>query len=305
MPYDEFLQIETLVRPREEDFQKYFMARERPVKIAGALGHWPAMQKWSLDYFQEKFGDESVRVECFEAGQRGPGNNSAQGYLKNQRIQKLKLGELIQILRDQPELMYYMASHPFRKSFPGLREDLPAHPYARRHIRRIPGAQMGSYLWIGPKGTHSPMHIDPMPNFLTQVIGRKKVYLFPSEQVRKNLYIGQFERATYTVADLFSPVDMENPDFDKYPNFRYCTPYEVVIEPGESLHIPRNWGHCVISMDVSISVSTFFISYPQLFKLAPGFFGDVVKRAFAGRRRNGMDNERAGLNPPPRSGNAS
>lgn len=296
MPYDEILSVETLVRPKDEDFQKYFMDQERPVKIAGALEHWPAMQKWSLDYFQQNFGDEIIGVECFEPGQRGPGHNSPQGYVKNLRFQELKLGDLIQILHDKPEYMYYMASHPFRKTFPGLRDDLCVHPYVKRHIQHIPGAHMDSYLWIGPKGTHTPMHIDPMPNFLTQVVGRKRVYLFPPEQASKNLYIGEFERAT------FSPVDLENPDFDKYPNFRYCTPYEVIIEPGESLHIPRNWGHCVMSMDVSISVSTFFISYRQLFQLVPEFIGEVAKRAYEGWRWKNMGNERAGLNPPPRSG---
>lgn len=294
MPYDEILPIETLVRPRVDDFRKYYLDKERPVKIAGALDHWPAMQKWSLDYFQNKHGDETIGVECFEPGERGPLNNSPQGYVKYLRFREFKLKELIQILRDKPEHMYYMASHPFRKSFPGLRDDLGAHPYVEGHIQHIPGAHMDSYLWIGPKGTHTPTHTDPMPNFLTQVMGRKMVYLFPPEQARKNLYIGDFERET------FSPVDFDKPDLEKYPNYRYCTPYQAIIEPGESLHIPRNWGHCVISMDVSISVSTFFITYPQLFKLVPEFFTEYIKRAYQGWRWKNMDNERANLNPPPR-----
>ncbi|KGV56608.1 cupin-like domain-containing protein [Burkholderia pseudomallei] len=294
MPYDEILPIETLVRPKVSDFREHYLEKERPVKIARALNAWPAMQKWSLDYFENRFGDETIGVESFQPDERGPGNNSPQGYVKHLRFQELKLKELIRILRTKPDHMYYMASHPFRKSFPNLRADLAPHPYVQGHIEHIPGAHMDSYLWIGPAGTHTPIHTDPMPNFLTQIVGRKMVYLFPPDQASKNLYIGQFERET------FSPVDLEKPDLERYPNYRHCTPYRAIIEPGETLHIPRNWGHCVISMDISISISTFFITYPQLFRLVPEFFTQYVKRAFEGWRWKGMENERAGLNPPPR-----
>lgn len=294
MPYNEILSIETLDNPSTSDFKKNFLNKGRPVKIKNAMGHWPAMQKWSLDFFEKEYGEQTIGVETFEPGERGPGNNSPQAYVKHLRFREMKLKELLQILRDKPEYMYYMASHPFRKSFPGLRQYITTHPYIKGHIEHIPGAHMDSYLWIGPKGTHTPIHIDPMPNFLTQVVGRKLVYLFPAEQAEKNLYIGQFER------DTFSPVDIENPDLEKYPNFRDTTPYKTIIEPGETLHIPRNWGHCVISMDVSISVTSFFITYPQLFKLVPEFFFEYLKRAFEGWRWKNMRNERANLNPPPR-----
>ncbi|PEH84017.1 cupin-like domain-containing protein [Burkholderia gladioli] len=294
MPFDEILSVDTLHQPKVSDFRKHYLNKDRPVKIAAALGGWPAMQKWSLDYFEKNFGEETIGVESFQPHERGPGNNSPQGYVKYLRFQEMKLRELIAILREKPDHMYYMASHPFRKTFPNLRADLVQHPYIKGHIEHIPGAHMDSYLWIGPAGTHTPTHTDPMPNFLTQIVGRKMVWLFPPEQAKSHLYIGEFERET------FSPVDIENPDFQRFPKLREATPYRVIIEPGESLHIPRNWCHCVISMDVSISISSFFITYPQLFSLVPEFFGEYIKRAIEGWRWKGMRNERAGLNPPPR-----
>jgi len=294
MPYNEFIPIETRVKPTIKEFRKQFLNKDRPVKIVGALDGWPAMQKWSLEFFEKEYGEQMIGVEAFESGERGPGKNSPQDYVKYLQFREMKLKELIRILRDEPGRMYYMASHPFRKSFPSLRSDIGSHPYIKGNIEHIPGAHMDSYLWIGPKDTHTPIHIDPMPNFLTQVVGRKLVYLFPAEQAYRNLYIGQFER------DTFSPVDLEHPDLDKYPNYRDCTPYTTIVEPGESLHIPRNWGHCVISMDASISVTGFFITWPQLFKLMPEFFTECLKRAIQGWRWKNMENERAGLNPPPR-----
>ena len=295
MPYNEILPIETLVKPKLADFRKHFLDKSVPVKISQAIENWPARKKWSLDFFEKNYGEQLIGVESFQPHQRGPGNNSPQGYVKHLHFQEMKMKELIDILKNKPDHMYYMASHPFRKSFAALAADISTLPYMEGCIEHIPGAHMDSYLWIGPQGTHTPMHTDPMPNFLTQVMGRKMVYLFPPEQCSKNLYIGEFER------DSFSPVDFENPDFEKHPNFRYCTPYRAIIEPGESLHIPRNWGHCVISMDVSISISTFFITRSQLFTLVPEFMFEVIKRSIQGWRWKNMDNERAAINPPPRN----
>ncbi len=295
MAYNEILPVETLDNLQIEDFKRHFLKKEQPVKIARAVDDWPAMHKWSLDYFSAEYGDEIIGVETFQPHERGPGNNSPQGYVKNLHFQEIKLGELIQILQNKPDHMYYMASHPFRKSFRNLRNDIRTLPYIKDCVKYIPGAHMDSYLWIGPKWTLTPIHQDPMPNFLTQIIGRKMVYLFPPEQARKNLYIGQFERQS------FSPVDIENPDLARYPNYQYCTPYRTTIQPGESLHIPRNWGHCVMSLDISISISTFFITYRQLCTLIPEYCAEYVRRVIQGWRWKEMANERAGINPPPRA----
>lgn len=295
MAYDQYLEIETLERPSAERFRSQFLDKQRPVKISGAIDHWPAIKekKWSLDYFETKYGQEVIGIEKFEPGERGEGKNSPQDYVKFLKFQDMKVGDLIQVLKNEPDRMYYMAQHPFRKCFKQLREDIGDNPYLKGHIKYVPGAHMDTYLWIGPKGTLTPIHQDPMPNFLTQVIGRKLVHLFPAEQAEKNLYIGQFERPS------FSPVDVEDPDLKTYPHYRDCTHYKTIVNPGEMLHIPRNWGHAVKSLDTSISLSSFFITYGQLFKLLPEYVAVVMSRAR--KKRWEQANERAGVNPPPRS----
>lgn len=296
MPYDEYLEIETLERPSLKEFRTRFLGPQVPVKISGAINDWPAFKdnKWSLEFFERKYGDQVVGVERFEPAERGENKNSPQEYVKFLKFQDMKVGDLIRIIRDKPDHMYYMAQHPFRKCFAGLREDIRENPYLKYCIKHIPGAHMDSYLWIGPGGTMTPLHQDPMPNFLTQLVGRKLVYLFPADQAKKHLYIGQFERPS------FSPVDVENPDLDKYPNYRDCTPWKGIVHPGEMLHIPRNWGHAVKSLDVSISISSFFITFGQLFALLPEYVIDMASRLREGGRWD-QTNERAAVNPPPRA----
>lgn len=296
MPYDEYLEIEALERPSPREFRRRFLRPQRPVKISGAIDAWPALRdnKWSLDFFEQNYGDEVVGIERFEPGERGEGKNSPQEYVKFLKFQDMKIRDLVGIIKAKPDHMYYVAQHPFRRCFKGLGDDIDENPYLEYCITHIPGAHMDSYLWIGPRGTMTPLHQDPMPNFLTQLVGRKFVHLFPPEQAKKNLYIGQFERPA------FSPVDVENPDLDKYPNFCHCTPYQTIIHPGEMLHIPRHWGHAVKSLDVSISISSFFITFGQLFKLLPEYVADTLGRLRGGWRWD-QTNERASVNPPPRA----
>lgn len=293
MPYDEALEIETLERPSANHFRHHFLDK-RPVKIAGAIDDWPALgnRPWSLDYFEQSYGEEVVGVEKFEPGERGPGRNSPQDYVKFLKFQDMKLGELIRVLKKEPDHMYYMAQHPFRKCFARLGDDIGKNPYLKGCISHIPGAHMDTYLWIGPKGTLTPLHQDPMPNFLIQIVGRKLVHLFPAVEARKNLYIGEFERPS------FSPVDVENPDLERYPNYRDCTHYQTIVHPGEMLHIPRNWGHAVQSLDVSISLSSFFITFGLAMKLLPEYAGILLDRIKQSLRSE-QANERARVNPPP------
>jgi len=296
MPYNEYLEIETLERPSAKRFRSDFLGKERPVKISGAIDDWPALQAklWSLDYFAARYGRQVIGIEKFEPDERGEGKNSPQDYVRFLKFQDMTVAELIHVLKTAPDHMYYMAQHPFRKSFSELRGDIGVNSYLKGCIRYFPGAQMDTYLWIGPKGTLTPIHQDPMPNFLIQVVGRKLVHLFPAEQAQANLYIGQFERPS------FSPVDVENPDLDRYPRYRDCTHYKTVLHPGEMLHIPRNWGHAVRSLDISISLSSFFITYTQLFKLMPQYGLILLSRARNILRRDHF-NERALVNPPPRA----
>lgn len=294
MPYDQYLEVETLDRPSTQHFRTHFLDRQRPVKITGGLDHWPAMKTkpWSLDYFEARYGNEVIGVEKFEPGERGDGRNSPQDYVKYLKFQDMKVADLINVLKTRPDHMYYMAQHPFRKCFSDLREDIGDNPYLKGCIQYVPGAHMDTYLWIGPKGTLTPIHQDPMPNFLIQVMGRKLVHLFPANEAEKNLYIGQFERPA------FSPVDVENPDLDAYPNYRDCTHYQTILEPGQMLHIPRNWGHAVRSLDISISLSSFFLTYGLVLQLLPEYVSLVTSRIRQSWRSQ-QANERARVNPPP------
>lgn len=136
-------------------------------------------------------------------------------------------------------------------------------------------------LWMGPRGTVSPLHFDPLDNLLMQVVGWKRVILFPpdddedeeesDDEIEKMLKRSRRattnnDRPTWHYAGIdgnqynTSAVDIENPNHDKFPNFKALapTPYETLLGPGDVLYIPKKWWHHVRSCELSVSANVWW-----------------------------------------------
>ena len=122
------------------------------------------------------------------------------------------------------------------------------------------GSLYSTMLWFGPRGCISPLHFDPLDNLLMQFVGRKRVILFPrtdgvvSGEDEKSLstwhYAGHDGQQYNT-----SPVDIANPDIEKYPLFAEAPDgIECLLEPGDILYIPEKWWHHVTSLETAKSV---------------------------------------------------
>ena len=110
-------------------------------------------------------------------------------------------------------------------------------------------------IWIGPYGTVSPLHYDPLDNVLLQFVGEKVVTLYPPV-VKKTMTTTTLLEETdvdYYYAGLgpsgqmnVSAVDVERLDFEKYPNFRLAPRgLKVRLGEGDMLFIPKRWWHHV------------------------------------------------------------
>jgi hypothetical protein len=220
-------------------FFRWYYSTNRPVVLKDRMKNWAALQRWTPDYLRARCGDEVVEVMM---GRTGDPQYEINCERHKTSMCLSRFVDLVESAGDTNDF-YMVANNRTLESgnmrvllneidlFDGILD--PARTAARL------------FLWFGPAGTVTPLHHDSMNVLLAQVLGRKVVTLIPS-----------FETPlVYNHVGVYSEVDYEAPDYDRYPLFRNVSSLEVVLQPGEALFIPVGWWHHVRSLDVSISVS--------------------------------------------------
>ncbi|EDQ86430.1 uncharacterized protein MONBRDRAFT_10965 [Monosiga brevicollis MX1] len=143
----------------------------------------------------------------------------------------------------------------FRKDVSNIEQTFPEVAAEFALPSCVPSWIMGEKLFSTALRVSSPgvqlwTHYDVMDNVLCNVRGRKRVVLFPPEQAG-NLYLeGSSSRV----------VDIERPDLEAFPRFATAMAHalELILEPGDMLHIPALWCHNVRALEPCISVNVFW-----------------------------------------------
>ena len=222
--------IERRHRLSRDEFLKEYYTTNRPVIITGMMDDWPAMKKWSLDYFAEKFGDRVVEVQM----NRNAGDQGAQYEINRERfIGKIKFGEFLERARTAGETNdFYLTANnnsSNRSILPELWDDIGRLP---EYLR---SDQPSGFFWMGPAGTVTPFHHDLTNNFMAQVMGRKLLKIAPSWDL-------PLMRNHHHV---FSQVDGRVTPTAPSPAFGSPQILECVIHPGEILFLPIGCLHYV------------------------------------------------------------
>jgi hypothetical protein len=213
----------------------------KPAIVTGMMSGWSAIEKWSPEYFADRYGDIPVQVQ--------QGRNSDPNYEINcDRLRRtMPMWEYAQIVQSigQSNDLYMVASNQIcnqallNRVLASGEIDIP--PF----IDRSRLLDSRAFLWFGPAGTVTPLHYDPVSLVMAHVFGHKRWILIPPDRTH----------LLYNSIGVFSDVDPEEPDFDRHPLYRDVGPIEVVLNPGEIVFVPQGWWHHVRSLDVSISIS--------------------------------------------------
>eukprot|EP00579_Thalassiosira_antarctica_P028796 CAMPEP_0202023138 /NCGR_PEP_ID=MMETSP0905-20130828/51158_1 /ASSEMBLY_ACC=CAM_ASM_000554 /TAXON_ID=420261 /ORGANISM="Thalassiosira antarctica, Strain CCMP982" /LENGTH=260 /DNA_ID=CAMNT_0048585449 /DNA_START=27 /DNA_END=805 /DNA_ORIENTATION=+ len=149
-----------------------------------------AMYFWrSLDYWRVAVGEDvAVEVEVgtsYNSGSRVPMRfgdyldylalcveQEGKEYEQQENVQKQQ--------QEQTEQeVAYLAQNEL---FPQVLNDVPIPHFCENGEYNVgEGKLYHTMLWMGPRNTVSPLHFDPLDNLLMQVVGWKRVLLFPPD----------------------------------------------------------------------------------------------------------------------------
>lgn len=233
-----------------EEFRERYYCANRPVVLTGLFDQSPALRSWSPAYFRERCGDATVEIMAGRDGDRDYEINC-----ESHRT-TMALRDFVDLVVDGPATndRYLVANNGFfdRPETEALRRDL--HPMLS--VLDPDDVAGKVFLWFGPGGTITPLHHDVMNVLFAQVRGHKTFSLIPPTQIPD----------LYNHVGVYSAVDFDAPDLDRFPRFRRVKPLTVSLSPGELLFIPVGWFHHVRAEDVSIGISFTNFIYPNAYE---------------------------------------
>jgi ribosomal protein L16 Arg81 hydroxylase len=224
-----------------EHFYEQYFWRNTPVVLQNLMADWPALERWTPEFFAERYGNELIEITSeresdplFEAN-------------LDQHRSRIRMRDYIRRIKqctDATNDFYLVAKNGLmaKEAFRGLLDDIPA-PAGFLDPAMSSSHNIG--LWFGPAGTVTPLHHDGSNILLGQIRGRKLVKLISPF----------FLDYLYNSQTCFSDVDLEQVDYERFPLMRKVEILTIPLEAGEFLFIPIGWWHWVKALEVSISVS--------------------------------------------------
>jgi ribosomal protein L16 Arg81 hydroxylase len=105
-------------------------------------------------------------------------------------------------------------------------------------------------LWLSPTGTVTMLHRDAADNFHVQLIGTKRFTLVDAKQSAR-----LYPNSLFDSVPNGCQVNLDAPDFDRYPRFRDVQTEQAELAPGDGVYIPRGTWHHVRTIADSLSAN--------------------------------------------------
>lgn len=253
MPKLELLPVKKVSSIGQKDFSTSFFKPLEPLVIEDLAKSWPALDKWTPEFFKAQHGDKQVKVydESFVA--------AGENYMSSMKLMPLK-DYIDQVMTTSQDLRMFL--YNIKSEIPELVDDI-VFPSLVDGI-----SKSFVFMFFGCKGSVTQMHfdIDMSHVFHTAMYGKKTVYLFPYEQ-GKDLHRYPFTCRSY--------VNVENPDYERFPGLKNLKGFKVEIEAGDTLYIPAGYWHHFVYDEAGYAVSLRCANQTLMGKLH-GFYNLLI-----------------------------
>lgn len=230
----------------KSDFINHYYKPQIPVLIEGLTKNWPAFNKWNIEYIQSLAGNQIVPLY---------NNEPTKGKQKSaEPTTEMKLYDYLEIIKSQPtDLRIFF--YDLMKNMPQLANDFEYPDIGLKFFKRLP------VMFFGSKGSKVLPHydMDLADLFHFHFHGNKRVLLFAPNQT-KYLY-----KVPFSVHNV-EAIDLDNPDFIKYPALKYLEGLEVEMKHGDALYMPSGYWHYITYLNGGFSMTLrAFSKKPQVF----------------------------------------
>lgn len=272
-----------------EEFAREYLYPLKPVIVTDVLKDWPALNRWTPDFFRKEFGDMKFTINNAEYGQSSFNEKDAVEYTMAQFIDLV-----LESTEEKPAP--YFRNKILYDLFPALKQDIQPLPeyllpnwlnerYLVKRVAKVLNRGAAIELFIGGKGARFPvLHYDGAATHavLMQIYGRKQYIVYPPEQ-EPYLYPSP-QKPNHSAID-----DIEKPDLTKFPLFAKAIATTFILEPGEFLFVPSHWWHTVKILTPSITLSTNILNQSNWHELEnyvaaqqPSLLRAMASRAYLG-----------------------
>ena len=208
----------------DKEFYNRYVKKSLPVVVTDKA-EWTSLKKFTPEFFKTNYNHLTRTIDG----------------------QTYTLSEIIDLCKaSTPENKApYPNVYDLHKDFPEYLDDIPEMLYGKSNRLQSPllpktiaNQTNQQQLFFGGKGCSFPtLHVDYhwVHTQLTQIIGDKDFILFPPDQT-PYLYP---DKTNHNL----SPVDIINPDYNKFPLFKNAECLRITLKPGEVLFIPSGWWH--------------------------------------------------------------
>ncbi len=217
---------------------------DEPLILKGLVNDWPIVKegfqsnKHVSDYLRTLYNNRPVTYYYGDPEIKGKVfyNDDFNGF--NFKRSEANLNIVLDLLMEHQNHynapMFYVGSTRVDEWLPGFREN---------NDLVLTGVEPLVSIWLGNQSVIGA-HYDCPDNIACNVVGKRTFTLFPPNQL-ENLYVGPLD-ITPSGRSL-SMVDFAQPDFDKFPRFKYALEAACIAEldAGDAVFIPGMWWHHV------------------------------------------------------------
>jgi hypothetical protein len=233
-----YLSIEARRGLSKPQFDQDYLRLSRPVILKGGVRDTVAARTWTPEWFAQTYPTLRVPIAI------GPRRSIATVRYMEMRTFVKEMGTA--------RVHMYLRQYDIFTLLSELVRSLPEPslcPRDRALVRNF---------WMGAN-TLQPLHYDShwrivgTCNLFSQIYGTKKIVLASPDQT-PFLYERRGEQSDYHL----SQVDIDAPDFERFPLLRRATLWFGEVEAGDLLFVPLDYWHFMQSLGPSISVSLWW-----------------------------------------------